>query len=55
MDKLDYIDEHQNYIGQGKKIKIHVAQFFFWNEAKALPFRLIKKKRVAQLINRKPG
>jgi hypothetical protein len=27
---------------------------FFLNEAKALSFRLIKKKRVIRLINRKP-
>jgi hypothetical protein len=31
------------------------ANFFFLNEAKALPFQLIKKKRVAQLIKGKPG
>ena len=29
--------------------------FFFETEAKILPRRLIKKKRIARLINGKPG
>ena len=29
--------------------------FFFWNKAKDLPFSLIKKKRIARLINGNPG
>jgi hypothetical protein len=32
-----------------------IPRFFFETEAKELPHRLIKKKRIAQLINGKPG
>jgi hypothetical protein len=36
-------------------IAYKIWQVFFMKGGKSLPFRLIKKKRVTQLINRKPG
>ena len=35
--------------------ELALPSFFFETEAKDLPHRLIKKKRIAQLINEKPG
>jgi hypothetical protein len=36
-------------------VDMNFDDIFFLNEAKVLPFRLIKKKRIARLINGKLG